>query len=111
MRAMRRTMSLGLVDSASFVLALKQPLFSQFRKSVSDVNTLAEETWTTTLLLDSLGLYTMEVFQKSREGVITRQQQELLELSTPALIFAISASEKKDSLSRTDCRSWRTDRR
>ena len=37
------------------------------------------------LLLDSLGLYTTEAFQKSREGVIMRQQQELLELSTPVV--------------------------
>ncbi|HEX7797255.1 MAG TPA: STAS domain-containing protein [Vicinamibacterales bacterium] len=72
-------------ETATFVFSMKQPLFSQLRKSVSDVNTLADETWTATLLLDSLGLYTMEVFQKSREGVITRQQQELLELSTPVV--------------------------
>jgi rsbT co-antagonist protein RsbR len=72
-------------ETATFVFSLKQPLFTQLRKSVPDVNTLADETWTATLLLDSLGLYTMEVFQKSREGVITRQQQELLELSTPVV--------------------------
>jgi len=72
-------------ETATFVLSMKQPLFSQLSKSVSDANMVAEETWTATLLLDSLGLYTMEVFQKSREGVITRQQQELLELSTPVV--------------------------
>ena len=66
-------------------LAMKQPLFSQLKKSVSDVNTLADETWNATLLLDSLGLYATEVFQKIREGVINRQQQELLELSTPVV--------------------------
>jgi rsbT co-antagonist protein RsbR len=37
------------------------------------------------LLLDKLGLYTTEVFQKSREEVIQRQQDELLELSTPVV--------------------------
>jgi rsbT co-antagonist protein RsbR len=72
-------------ETALFVFSLKQPLFTQLRKSVSDVDTLAEEIWTATLILDSLGLYTMEVFQKSREGVIMRQQQELLELSTPVV--------------------------
>src|SRR5262245_23648453 len=51
-------------ETATFVFSLKQPLFTQFRKSVSDVNILADETWTATQLLDSLGLYTMEVFQK-----------------------------------------------
>jgi rsbT co-antagonist protein RsbR len=32
-----------------------------------------------------MGLYTTEVFQSSREQVIVRQQQELLELSTPVV--------------------------
>ena len=32
-----------------------------------------------------MGLYTTEVYQKSREGVIKRQQEELLELSTPVV--------------------------
>jgi rsbT co-antagonist protein RsbR len=72
-------------ETALFVFSMKETIFSQLRKSVSDVNTLAEETWTVTVLLDSLGLYTMEAFQKSREGVIMRQQQELLELSTPVV--------------------------
>ncbi len=40
---------------------------------------------TATLLLDQLALFTIEVFQKSREEVIQRQQQELLELSTPVV--------------------------
>ena len=38
-----------------------------------------------TLLLDELGLYTFEVFQKSREEVIKRQQREIAELSTPVV--------------------------
>ena len=41
--------------------------------------------WKATLLLDRLGLFTMEAFQKTREEVIARQQQELLELSTPVV--------------------------
>ena len=36
-------------------------------------------------LLDRLGLYTTEVYQRSREQVIIRQQQELMELSTPVV--------------------------
>ena len=43
------------------------------------------EMWAATTLLDKLGLFTTETFQKSREGVIMRQQQELLELSTPVV--------------------------
>jgi rsbT co-antagonist protein RsbR len=41
--------------------------------------------WAATELLDDMGLYTTEVYQKSREEVIGRQQEELLELSTPVV--------------------------
>ena len=37
------------------------------------------------LLLDKLGLYTTEVYQRSRDEVIRRQQEEMLELSTPVV--------------------------
>jgi rsbT co-antagonist protein RsbR len=37
------------------------------------------------LLLDKLGLYTTEIYQQSREQVIRRQQEEMLELSTPVV--------------------------
>jgi rsbT co-antagonist protein RsbR len=46
---------------------------------------MAADLWLTTTLLDSLGLFTMELHQKSRESVIARQQQEMLELSTPVV--------------------------
>ena len=73
-------------ETASFVFSLKQPLFSVLRSEVGkDAATLADEVLLTTLLLDKLGLITMEAFQKSREEVISRQQQELLELSTPVV--------------------------
>ena len=36
-------------------------------------------------LIDRLGLYTIESYARAREEVITRQQQELLELSTPVV--------------------------
>src|SRR6185369_288692 len=36
-------------------------------------------------LLDKLGVLTMEAFQKVRDEVIFRQQEELLELSTPVV--------------------------
>jgi rsbT co-antagonist protein RsbR len=32
-----------------------------------------------------MGLYTIEVFQRARDQIIVRQQQELLELSTPVV--------------------------
>ena len=46
---------------------------------------LAGAVWFTTILIDKLGLFTMEAFQKTREEIISRQQKELLELSTPVV--------------------------
>jgi rsbT co-antagonist protein RsbR len=71
-------------ETARFVFSLKQPLFSLLRERVP-ADQLAGEMWTASVLLDALGLHTSEVFQKSREEVIARQQQELLELSTPVV--------------------------
>jgi rsbT co-antagonist protein RsbR len=51
----------------------------------TDAHAIAEETWNATTLLDRLGLYTTEVYQRSREDIIVRQQQEMLELSTPVV--------------------------
>jgi rsbT co-antagonist protein RsbR len=73
-------------ETASFVFSLKQPVFNALRSELgSDPKTLADEVWLATLLLDELGLLTTESYQKSREEVITRQQKELLELSTPVV--------------------------
>ena len=73
-------------ETATFVFSLKQPLFARLRQELgADAQALADEMWAATVLLDKLGLYTTEVYQKSREGVIKRQQQEMLELSTPVV--------------------------
>ena len=73
-------------ETASFIFSMKQPLFEALRSEVgNDSETLAAETWRATELLDSLGLLTTEAFQKTREDVISRQQHELLELSTPVV--------------------------
>ncbi len=74
------------IETAMFIFSLKQPLFLRLRQEFQgDGDTLADEIWTATLLLDQLGLYTTEVYQKSREDVIVRQQQEMIELSTPVI--------------------------
>jgi rsbT co-antagonist protein RsbR len=73
-------------ETAAFVFSLKQPLFSALQaEHGSDAAALAEDTWRATLLLDELGLITIESFQRTREDVISRQQQDLLELSTPVV--------------------------
>ena len=73
-------------EMATFVFSLKQPLFARLRQEVEkNADTLAEENWAATVLLDHLGLFTIEVYQQSREAVIARQQQELMEQSTPVV--------------------------
>src|SRR5215208_4729908 len=73
-------------ETATFVLSMKQPLFARLRREVgANADALADETWAATQILDRLGLYTTEVYQKSREELIARQQREMLELSTPVV--------------------------
>ena len=73
-------------ETAMFVFSFKRPLFRYLRQACgSDTEALASETWSATQLLDELGLWTADSFQKSREEVILRQQQDLLELSTPVV--------------------------
>ena len=73
-------------ETATFVFSFKRPLFAILREvHKQDAEGLARELWVATTLLDKLGLFTAETFQKSREGVIMRQQRDLLELSTPVV--------------------------
>jgi rsbT co-antagonist protein RsbR len=73
-------------ETAGFVFSLKETLFPRIRDRYgSDPEKQAALTWTMSTLLDRLGLFTTEVFQKGREEVISRQQQEMLELSTPVV--------------------------
>lgn len=73
-------------ETATFVFSLKQPLFVQLQKGFEgDPEAIAAASWTISTLLDKLGLYTIEVFQKTKDQIIVRQQQELLELSTPVV--------------------------
>jgi rsbT co-antagonist protein RsbR len=73
-------------QTAMFVFLLKGPLFALLRREIGkDAEQLSAEIWAATLLLDKLGVYTMDLYQKTREEVIVRQQEELLELSTPVV--------------------------
>ena len=73
-------------QTARFIFSFKKPLFARLRTELAqDAKGLAEETWAATDLLDRLGMHTVKAFQKTREDVINRQQQELLELSTPVV--------------------------
>jgi rsbT co-antagonist protein RsbR len=72
--------------TANFVFSLKQPLFGLLqREFADDPRLLTEQVWKISELSDSLGMHTIRTYQKTREEVIKRQQEELLELSTPVV--------------------------
>jgi rsbT co-antagonist protein RsbR len=73
-------------EIAMFVLSIKRPLFSAISRDLSNTqDKLFDAIWTATQLLDRLALITTEAFMAVREELISRQQQELLELSTPVV--------------------------
>lgn len=73
-------------ETATFILSLKHPLFTQLHSELAnDSQNLIQEIWSVSTLLDKLGLLTTEIYQKAREEVIYRQQEELMELSTPVV--------------------------
>jgi rsbT co-antagonist protein RsbR len=73
-------------QTATFLFSLKRPLFARLRQDLgSQPDQLADQLWIATELIDRLGLMTIAEFQKTRESIIVRQQQELLELSTPVV--------------------------
>ena len=73
-------------ETATFVFSLKQPLFAALRSGFKDdPQGLSDALWGVSTMLDKLGLVTIEAYQLGREQVIERQQQELLDLSTPVI--------------------------
>lgn len=81
----RATQGFSPSETASFVFSLKQPLFAVLKEEVFQTQEFVDQLWEGSILLDKLGLYTTETYQQTREGVIARQQTELLELSTPVV--------------------------
>lgn len=73
-------------ETASFIFSLKRPLFEVIQQGyANDPAQLGDQLWAVSELIDQLGLHTVSVFQKTREDVIQRQQEEMLELSTPVV--------------------------
>jgi rsbT co-antagonist protein RsbR len=72
-------------ETATFVFSLKQPVFLALQQASSDPAALSEQLWHASAVLDALGLFTTETYQRGREEIIQRQQRELLELSTPVV--------------------------
>ena len=72
-------------ETATFVFSLKEAVFEAINSAAADTTARARLTLEASQLFDRLGLYTTEVYQRSRESVIVHQQQEMLELSTPVV--------------------------
>jgi len=73
-------------ETAVFIFSLKQPLFEKLQDDLAkEPKQLASAISGMSLLLDKLGLYTTEIAQGTRDDIISRQQQEMLELSTPVV--------------------------
>ena len=73
-------------ETSVFVMAFKKPLFSALQARLAqDPNALVDLIWWTSTLIDKMAQFTVNTYQRSREDIIRRQQQELLELSTPVI--------------------------
>jgi rsbT co-antagonist protein RsbR len=73
-------------ETATFILSLKQPLSARLRTMMAaEPERLAAEILAVSELIDALGLFMMETYQRAREEVIIRQQTEISELSTPVV--------------------------
>jgi rsbT co-antagonist protein RsbR len=73
-------------ETALFIFSLKKPLFALLQRELeASPEVLAQETLNSSVLLDQAGLYSTEIHQKTREEIIARQNQDLLELSTPVV--------------------------
>jgi rsbT co-antagonist protein RsbR len=73
-------------DTNQFVLSFKRPLFEGLLQQLAkQPDLLIRLLWTLTTLVDKMAQVTMAAYQRSREDVIVRQRQELIELSTPVV--------------------------
>ncbi len=73
-------------ETAMFLLSLKKPMFAHLKEQAkNDPDGQFEQIWGTTELLDKLALQSTDAFLTSREQLIIRQQEEMMELSTPVV--------------------------
>jgi rsbT co-antagonist protein RsbR len=73
-------------DTSFFLLSFKRPLFARLQQQLSgEPIQLVAAIWAVSTLVDKIAQFTLEIYQRSREDTIHRQQQELLELSTPVI--------------------------
>lgn len=82
----RATQGFSPSETATFVFSLKQPLFARLRKDLAkDPDALFNELWNASVMIDKLGLLTADAFIQAKEKMISKQAEEMLELSTPVV--------------------------
>lgn len=72
-------------ETAGFIFSVKDALFKYLRTVAEEGDESLDDVWRVNLLIDQLGLYTIEIHIQAREEVIERQQDDLLEISTPVV--------------------------
>jgi rsbT co-antagonist protein RsbR len=73
-------------DTSQFVLAFKRPLFVAIQRDMAGQgDRQMSVVWTVSMLVDRMAQWTVTTYQQTREDIIKRQQQDLLELSTPVI--------------------------
>ncbi|MEO6626735.1 MAG: STAS domain-containing protein [Burkholderiaceae bacterium] len=83
--ASRAAKGLSLGETSAFVLSIKMPIFEGLQKSEANSGALIKTLMKVTTKVDAMAQWTATTFQRAREEVIARQQQDLLELSTPVI--------------------------
>jgi Anti-anti-sigma regulatory factor (antagonist of anti-sigma factor) len=81
----RAVQGFNSTDVAGFIFSFKEPLFKRLREALHEPDVLVAQIWEATELLDSFALYSTELWLQTREDVIRRQREEMLELSTPVV--------------------------
>ncbi len=83
----RASLGFSPTETSTFIFSLRTPLADLLQREggLAASDETAANLRNASVLLDKLGLFTFEEFQKTRESIINRQQQEMLELSTPVV--------------------------
>lgn len=71
--------------TSAFVLAIKRPIFEGLQRHRGELESQIEVLWAASAIVDRMAQWTISTYQRSREEIISRQQHELLELSTPVI--------------------------
>lgn len=73
--------------TSAFVLSLKRPIFDALQRQAAagGLDSQIHAIWATSALVDRMAQWTVSTYTRTREDIITRQQHELLELSTPVI--------------------------